>query len=405
MGKFQVSSNKLKVFIKLLFPISFFVLFVGFIFLNVILFNPSFRKLITSNDAVQRVLQNPLSIPGIFFGVTIDWAAGDTPKSFTQSITRPPILYNHFVDVYDQVQFIKELKYIVDLIANTYPCILSLTVMPSKGFSVMKDSTYDQLGRIMKTINDLDIPVFVRYAHEMNGNWYAYGQQPVAYKNSFIKLTNAIRKYTSLTKMVWAPNSASGYPSYGGDVAVTPSKNNNATEFASLDTNKDGLFNSKDDPYSPYYPGDEYVDWVGFSTFAFGDSSRPSGNKLPDPNEFVDSIDPTGTWSIYKSFVSAKSKPLVVMETASTFYPNNTLPSDPSNYEIKKAWWTQMFSTETRGKIPMLKLISWFNVQKVEKDLTNTPSLRDFTLTSDPKVASAFVKNLPNFIYFADTKF
>jgi hypothetical protein len=30
----------------------------------------------------------------------------------------------------------------------------------------------------------------------------------------------------------------------------------------------------KDDPYTPYWPGDEWVDWIGMSLFHFGVGGR-----------------------------------------------------------------------------------------------------------------------------------
>ena len=62
--------------------------------------------------------------------------------------------------------------------------------------------------------------------------------------------------------MIWAPNSGNGYPFVGGPHSI----NINSSEYDStLDTNGDGKFDHDDDPYTPYYPGDEYVDWVGQS--------------------------------------------------------------------------------------------------------------------------------------------
>ena len=72
-----------------------------------------------------------------------------------------------------------------------------------------------------------------------------------------------------------------GYPFAGGlNTPFTPQSGTltartaaNATEFAALDTNKDGTFNERDDPYSPYYPGNEFVDWVGSSIYYYGNVS------------------------------------------------------------------------------------------------------------------------------------
>ena len=56
----------------------------------------------------------------------------------------------------------------------------------------------------------------VRYAHEMNGNWFPWGQQPTAYIKSHQMVTSIMRNSTCGVAMVWAPNAANGYPWAGG---------------------------------------------------------------------------------------------------------------------------------------------------------------------------------------------
>lgn len=41
-------------------------------------------------------------------------------------------------------------------------------------------------------------------------------------------------------------------------------------ECTELDTNGDRVIDMRDDMYSPYYPGDDVVDWVGMSLYHFG---------------------------------------------------------------------------------------------------------------------------------------
>jgi hypothetical protein len=64
---------------------------------------------------------------------------------------------------------------------------------------------------------------------------------------------------------LWAPNSGNGYPFPNGPHSVTITSPSFDKE---LDTNGDGLYNDLDDPYSPFFPGDEWVDWVGFSVIS-----------------------------------------------------------------------------------------------------------------------------------------
>ena len=52
----------------------------------------------------------------------------------------------------------------------------------------------------------------VRYAQEMNGNWYVWGQQPIEYIASHKLVTDTLRNSTCGAAMVWAPNAGNGYP-------------------------------------------------------------------------------------------------------------------------------------------------------------------------------------------------
>ena len=50
--------------------------------------------------------------------------------------------------------------------------------------------------------------------------------------------------------------------------------------FQAMDTNGDGQLTMADDMYTPYYPGDEYVDWVGMSIYNFGTGQTSSTNSI-----------------------------------------------------------------------------------------------------------------------------
>ena len=58
--------------------------------------------------------------------------------------------------------------------------------------------------------------------------------------------------------------------------SVTPG----TADFQAMDTNGDGQLTMADNMYSPYYPGDEYVDWVGMSIYNFGSGQTSSSNSV-----------------------------------------------------------------------------------------------------------------------------
>jgi hypothetical protein len=87
--------------------------------------------------------------------------------------------------------------------------------------------------------------------------------KPTAYVANFRAMAIAVHSRTNMTAMVWAPNTGDGYP-YG----TTRQSISNPADFDLLDTNKNGVLDKEgDDPYGAYWPGKEYVDWVGLSTY------------------------------------------------------------------------------------------------------------------------------------------
>jgi len=48
---------------------------------------------------------------------------------------------------------------------------------------------------------------------------------------------------------------------------------NGTAEWHALDTNDDGWVDMYDDPYTPFYPGDQWVDWVGMNMYHMGQVS------------------------------------------------------------------------------------------------------------------------------------
>ncbi|RKO86408.1 hypothetical protein BDK51DRAFT_12641, partial [Blyttiomyces helicus] len=81
--------------------------------------------------------------------------------------------------------------------------------------------------------------------------------RPTYYRQTWIRIYNALRAGGLNTAMVFSPSA--GFTSIQNPPAPgTP-------DFLLFDTNSDGVLDESDDPYAPYYAGDQYVDWVGLS--------------------------------------------------------------------------------------------------------------------------------------------
>lgn len=86
--------------------------------------------------------------------------------------------------------------------------ILLLTLQPAAGLGAVTDAAADDLAHGLADVNNGGVPVIIRFAHEMNGSWYAWGQQPRAYIAAFRRLAVAVHSYAHGSAMMWAPASS-----------------------------------------------------------------------------------------------------------------------------------------------------------------------------------------------------
>jgi hypothetical protein len=156
-------------------------------------------------------------------------------------------------------------------------------------------------------------PVYLRPFHEMNGDWYPYGAGKNG--NTPEKLVSAWRKVHDIfveegatnVKWVWAPNV--GEPSWGPQY-----------------------------PMASYYPGDDYVDWLGLDGY-----NGAVARSLP-----WYSFDDLFSQS-YQEITAISPKPLMIAEVAS-----HTEPGD------KAAWISQM-RENVPTKYPRIQALAWFH--------------------------------------------
>jgi cellulose synthase/poly-beta-1,6-N-acetylglucosamine synthase-like glycosyltransferase len=154
-------------------------------------------------------------------------------------------------------------------------------------------------------------PFFLRFAHEMNGNWYPWGNHDEhsaeLYRQMWIYVHNIFDDVGADNVIwVWSPNNTN---QYGVTEGVTD-----------------------------YYPGDEYVDWTGFSGFNWGISHK--NNVWKD----FDVI----TFEIY-SVLDKLGKPIMSAETSSVSYGGD-----------KTGWFYKTLGTHV-PQMPKIKAVVLFN--------------------------------------------
>jgi hypothetical protein len=144
---------------------------------------------------------------------------------------------------------------------------LYLSVLPTTGWSSVADSDLEDLAIQCASLNSRGRRVFLRFAPgfpelslEFNVPWHIWGMSPIAFKSNWSKLSDYLRKQgANQTALVWAPFEGNNYPF--GQFQYSP--RNGSAEFRILDTNENGKLDKFDEPYAPYYPSDDTVDWVG----------------------------------------------------------------------------------------------------------------------------------------------
>ncbi|MGN6443023.1 MAG: hypothetical protein ACTHL6_14145, partial [Arthrobacter sp.] len=243
------------------------------------------------------------------------------------------------------------------------------------------------------------VPVIVRLAHEMNGSWYPWSQQPVEYTAMFTQVADAVHAGAPGSAMMWAPNYAGGYPFAGGQFEAKAG----SADFTALDTDHDGALTMADDPYAPYYPGDEAVDWVGMSLYHWGAKYPWGENEIPEADKFAQQL--TGNYvgangddsllpDFYGVYGSDHNKPVAIPETAALYHP---AAGGAAEVDIKRLWWEQVFSAQTHTRFPNLKMINWFEWDKNEVEVNGRI---DWTVTNSPAIRGPFTAALPDWLHY-----
>lgn len=336
---------------------------------------------------------------GALFGVNLDWGA-QTLKQYSEALGRRPAVAVDFADApftdaeRDEVNQAAE-----QLRVNGGTLLLTLEVIG--GLDTVTDEVASEIADLAASVNESGVPVILRFAHEMNGSWYAWGQQPVAYVETFRRVAAAVHADAPGTAMMWAPNSAEGYPFAGGAMAAVPG----TADFTALDTNGDGTISLQDDPYAPYYPGDDAVDWVGMSLYHWGSAYPWGENEMPEEGKFAAQL--TGTYNgaagdetaapdFYQTYGVDRGKPVAVPETAALVVPRGDAAGELA---IKQAWWRQVVSEETRARFPELRMVNWFEWDKFEPEVQGDVS---WSITQDADTRRAFRADLPDWLVGSD---
>ena len=222
-----------------------------------------------------------------------------------------------------------------------------LALEPHKINDVKND---EYLQNFAKECGRMDVPIFLRYASEMNGKWTKWNGQPDLYKEKWKIVRNVFKQHAPKVAIVWCPN---------------------AVPLNDL---------------MDYYPGDEYVDWVGINVYSVpyfdGDPRNSAENVTP-----LEMIDP-----IYKAF--AHKKPIAICEYGASQMSTDKKPR--YDFAINKM---ALFYSALPRIYPRIKMISWFDMNTL-KYAEPARRLNNYSVTESDKVLHAYrgTTNSPYFI-------
>jgi len=206
---------------------------------------------------------------------------------------------------------------------------------PNQGLDAVQDDEY--LRGWAEAARRADVPIFLRFASEMNGNWQAWSGDPALYVEKWRLVYRVMHQIAPKVVMVWCP------------------------------------FAVPQGSITSYYPGDEYVDWVGVNIYSVkrhdGDPKKIAGE---DPTELLRYV--------YKLYASRK--PIAICEYAATHYCNALKLRCPE-FAVEKM--RRLYSA-LPTEFPRVRMINWFSVNAASDNLADN----DYSVTTDPQVLAAY---------------
>jgi hypothetical protein len=154
----------------------------------------------------------------IYFGPWYERIRGDTPLAINTRLGHNLSLFQSDINITSTLQIDFLNNFLTQLDQTSSDAIAYLTVYPIEGFDKVSQSALQALADRINVALDTGRRFFIRYAPEMNGNWFVYSQQPSAFKKSWIQFVSFLRAQTNNSQnvaFIFGPNGGNGYPWLG----------------------------------------------------------------------------------------------------------------------------------------------------------------------------------------------
>ena len=215
--------------------------------------------------------------------------------------------------------------------------VVHIALEPNNGLELVRDDAY--LRRLAASLANTKTPILLRFASEMNGDWLAWNGNPELYKEKWRLVTRVMREMAPNVAMVWCPY-------------ATPVRN-----------------------IDDYYPGDEWVDWVGVNIYnvTYFNQNRKTPARQVGPTELLDPV--------YERY--AARKPIMIGEYGATHYSR---VEDRSVPEFAIGCIRSLYSALPR-RYPRVKAVVYFNTNNM--DLAHARN-NNYAVTQHPRVLQVY---------------
>lgn len=209
---------------------------------------------------------------------------------------------------------------------------------PNEGLETVQDNAY--LRKWARDAQACGVPILLRFASEMNGTWVKYSGDSELYKSKWQLVCKVMREEAPNVAMLWS------------------------------------VFTHPERTIPLYYPGDEYVDWVGVNIYNVVYHNN-------DPNYRGDFEDPLMLLEyVYRLF--GDRKPIAISEYGATHY---TVTDDQFyvDFAIKKI--SRMYAN--LKYYPRVKAIYYFDVNNT----LNAPEgrkINNYSVIDNPDILAAY---------------
>lgn len=232
------------------------------------------------------------------------------------------------------LQFIKHLK------ANGASAQIAFE---PTNIAIVDDDVY--LRGWARQARDCGVPIFLRFASEMNGDWTSYHKDPALYIEKFRLVAKVMHEEAPNVAMVWCP------------------------------------FEIPQRFIEPYYPGPEAVDWVGVNIYSvpFNDNDKNRHAEWRNPSDALRFI--------YDKY--AARHPIMVAEYAASHMSSLDM-KDRSEYARNKIG--QFYAALPRV-YPRVKAVCWLSMDAIKHAMPER-QLNDYSLLEQYTVRKRYEQML-----------